>query len=82
MFPFINSLILKWVGFIAQVYSVLFLIVMGIPLISFEGGIPRIAGIIIKKFWSVVVAILLGLSVVFVFPPLLNTLFELLIKNL
>ena len=81
MFSFINSLILKWVGFIAQVHSVLFLIVIGTPLISFEGGIPRIAGVIIKKFLSVFVAILLGLSIVFVFPPLLNTLFEFLIKQ-
>lgn len=81
MFNFINNFILNNVGTFAGIITALFLIVIGTPLISFKGGIPRIAGKIIKKGKSIVLAILLAIVIFFVISPLLALLFKFLIKT-
>ena len=82
MFNFVNNFIVSNAGTFAGMITTLFLIIIGTPLISFKGGIPRIAGIIIKKGKSIVIAILIAIVTFFVIAPLLNLFFKYLIKNL
>ncbi len=81
MFNFINNFILNNAITFAGIITVLLLIVIGTPLISFKGGIPRVAGKIIKKGKSIVVAILVTLITFFVISPLLALLFKVLIEK-
>ncbi|MBT3304400.1 hypothetical protein HN592_03425 [Candidatus Woesearchaeota archaeon] len=80
MLNFINELIINNVDTFAVMCTTLFLIIIGTPLISFKGGIPRIAGVIIRKGKSIAVAVLLAIIIFFVIAPLLNLLFRSLIK--
>ena len=80
MFNFINNFILNNAGTFAGIITALFLIVIGTPLISFKGGIPRIGGKIINKGKSIVIAILVAIVIFFVISPLLALLFKFLIK--
>ena len=81
MFNFVNNYIVTNVGTFAGMITALFLIVIGTPLISFKGGIPRIAGVIINKGKSILTAILLAIVTFFVISPLLVLLFKFLIKS-
>jgi len=81
MFNFINQWIISNVASFSGMCTALFMIIIGTPLISFKGGIPRIAGVIINKGKSIVVAILLAIITFFVISPLLNLLFKYLIKT-
>lgn len=81
MFNFINNFVLNNAGTFVGIVTALFLIVIGTPLISFKGGIPRIAGKIIRKGKSLVIAILVAIVIFFVISPLLALLFKFLIKT-
>lgn len=82
MFNFVNNFVISNAGTFAGMITALFLIVIGTPLISFKGGIPRIAGIIINKGKSIVIAILIAIVTFFVIAPLLTLFFKYLIKAL
>src|SRR3989338_4664577 len=81
MFNFINQWIINNVSSFSGMCTALFLIIIGTPLISFKGGIPRIGGVIIDKGKSIVVAILLTVITFFVISPLLNLFFKYLINR-
>jgi len=81
MFSFINNYVVSNAGTFAGMITALFLIVIGTPLISFKGGIPRIVGVIINKGKSILLAILLAIVTFFVISPLLVLLFKFLIKT-
>ena len=81
MFNFINQWVINNVSSFSGMYTTLFLIIIGTPLISFKGGIPRIGKVIIKKGKSIIVAIFLAIITFFVISPLLNLLFKYLIKT-
>ena len=81
MIELINNFVINNVDFFAESMTLLFLIVLGTPLISFKGGIPRIAGEIINKPKSLVIMVVIGLVSWKVIFPLTNILFKLLIET-
>ncbi|MFA5142336.1 MAG: hypothetical protein WC471_05180 [Candidatus Woesearchaeota archaeon] len=64
MFNIINIFILNHVEAFAQIISGMLLASIGLPLISFKGGIPRFAGIILNKKRAIF-ALLMGFILTF-----------------
>lgn len=70
MFNIINEFILNNIVRLSEVVGSMLLVVIGTPLISFKGGIPRIAGQIANKPKSLILFIFLGVITFFVIAPL------------
>ena len=70
MLEVLNPIIIGNIDTVSNAITALLLIVIGIPLVSFKGGIPRIAGQIISKQISIIVLIILAVVVFSAIEPL------------
>ena len=64
MFNFINNFIMNNVDTFAKIIAGMLLVIVGVPLISFKGDIPRFAGVILNKR-KAILALLVGFVLTF-----------------
>ena len=70
MIDLLNNIVISNIDKFTTIITALLLLVVGTPLISFKGGIPRIGKLITNKQTSVVVIILIFIITLFVLGPL------------
>ena len=73
MLDLLNNLILDNIDNFTVLISALIFILVGTPAISLKGGVPRVFGLFIKKPLSLLVLGIVGLLILFVFYPLVES---------
>lgn len=82
MFNFINNFVLGHIDTFARIIAGMILVIIGIPLISFKGGIPRFAGIILNKGKAILALVVGFILTFFVVVPLGELLIKLFLQKL
>lgn len=82
MFNIINNFILTNIETFAKIIAGMLVVIIGLPFVSFKGGIPRFAGVILDK-GKAILGLLIGfLFTFFVIIPFSELLVKIFLQNL